>query len=172
MHQRVTFRQAESSADTQQIAELARLIWSQHYRAIISRRQIDYMLAHLQSPTAIDQQIAEGVRYYVISSPGGEAIGYLALAADAVRGRLQISKIYVDAGHRGTGCGWQALHFSEQQAQKQGMRTLWLTVNKHNKVAISAYHRWGFQTTDAVVADIGNGFVMDDYVMEKCIPRD
>jgi diamine N-acetyltransferase len=169
MHQSVTLRQAESSADIQLIAELARLIWNQHYRGIISERQIDYMLAHFQSPTAIDQQIAAGMRYYLINinRHGGMAIGYLALAADALRSRLQISKIYVDAGHRGTGCGWQALRFSEQQALKRGMHTLWLTVNKHNSVAISAYRRWGFHKTDAVVADIGSGFVMDDYVMEK-----
>jgi ribosomal protein S18 acetylase RimI-like enzyme len=169
MHQSVTLRQAHSSAEIQLIAELARLIWNQHYRGIISRLQIDYMLAHFQSPTAIDRQIAEGVRYYLINSHGSEAIGYLALAADTVRGRLQISKIYVDAGHRGAGCGWQALRFSEQQALERGMRTLWLTVNKHNSVAISAYHRWGFHTADAVVADIGGGFVMDDYLMEKSI---
>ena len=170
MHQSVTFRQALTSADACLIAELARQIWNQHYRGIISRRQIDYMLAHFQSPAAIDQQIVEGVRYYLINSPGGKAVGYLALAADRVRGRLQISKIYVNAGHRGAGCGWQALRFSEQQALKQGVRTLWLTVNKHNSVAISAYRRWGFETTGAVVADIGGGFVMDDYVMEKSIP--
>ena len=41
------------------------------------------------------------------------------------------------------------------------------TVNKHNDLAIRAYRAKGFQTIDAVETDIGNGFVMDDFIMEK-----
>ncbi len=33
--------------------------------------------------------------------------------------------------------------------------------------AIRAYERNGFRTVRSQVADIGRGFVMDDYVMEK-----
>ena len=41
-----------------------------------------------------------------------------------------------------------------------------LTVNKYNQYTIDAYNKWGFKTVDSVVTDIGNGFVMDDYIME------
>jgi hypothetical protein len=41
-----------------------------------------------------------------------------------------------------------------------------------NRGAINAYKRWGFRITDEVVADIGEGFVMDDYRMEKLLPPD
>ena len=50
-----------------------------------------------------------------------------------------------------------------------GARTLMLNVNKHNTQAIRAYEKHGFAIRDAVVVDIGGGFVMDDYVMAKRI---
>ena len=40
-------------------------------------------------------------------------------------------------------------------------------MNKHNAAAIAAYRNCGFVTREEVVVDIGNGFVMDDYVMAK-----
>ena len=42
-------------------------------------------------------------------------------------------------------------------------------VNKNNKDAIEKYIHLGFKQIDFVVPDIGNGYVMDDYVMEKII---
>ena len=44
---------------------------------------------------------------------------------------------------------------------------MYLTVNKQNKMAIRAYEKQGFITVDAVVTDIGEGFVLDDCIMEK-----
>ena len=48
-----------------------------------------------------------------------------------------------------------------------GAQFLRLNVNKHNEKAIRAYLRNGFRTVESVKNDIGNGFFMDDYVMEK-----
>lgn len=46
---------------------------------------------------------------------------------------------------------------------------LWLTVNKDNAGAIAWYTRKGFKNAGAIVQDIGAGYVMDDYRMEKSI---
>ena len=46
---------------------------------------------------------------------------------------------------------------------------LWLTVNKDNAGAIAWYTRMGFKNAGAIVQDIGAGYVMDDYRMEKSI---
>ena len=48
-------------------------------------------------------------------------------------------------------------------------QTLWLTVNRHNEGFIDFYHRVGFHIACPMVQDIGDGFVMDDYKMEKDI---
>jgi ribosomal protein S18 acetylase RimI-like enzyme len=159
---------ALSASETAVIAELAQLIWNEHYSSIISLQQIDYMLHNFQSATAINKQIADGMLYFLISNHS-QPVGYLALMADAKNDKLHISKIYLDAENCGKGHGKQALDFIEQQCRKMRIQKLWLSVNKHNHIAINAYRRWGFQTTGSIVTDIGNGFVMDDYVMEKDI---
>jgi ribosomal protein S18 acetylase RimI-like enzyme len=59
------------------------------------------------------------------------------------------------------------LRHCEREAGRLGADRLMLTVNKRNSKAIAAYQRNGFAIMDSVVVDIGGGFVMDDYVMEK-----
>ncbi|MNC98616.1 Acetyltransferase (GNAT) family protein [compost metagenome] len=53
------------------------------------------------------------------------------------------------------------------EARQQGCHRLVLAVNKNNATAIAAYLKHGFRIADAVVTEIGGGFVMDDYIMEK-----
>ena len=159
---------ALSAAEIAVIAERAQLIWNEHYSSIISQKQIDYMLHNFQSAAAIGKQIADGTLYYLIRSKN-QPSGYLAVTPDVKNNRIHISKIYLDAAHRGQGDGKQALDFIEQQCRNMHIHKMWLTVNKHNLIAINAYRRWGFHKTESVVTDIGNGFVMDDYVMEKVL---
>ncbi len=52
-------------------------------------------------------------------------------------------------------------------AQRGGYRDLVLAVNRGNTKAIAAYLKHGFAVREAVVKDIGGGFVMDDYWMVK-----
>jgi len=44
-----------------------------------------------------------------------------------------------------------------------------LTVNKNNTDAIAAYKKIGFRMSDLIKIDIGNGFFMDDFVMEYIV---
>jgi hypothetical protein len=47
------------------------------------------------------------------------------------------------------------------------LKRLRLFVNKHNVQAVRAYLRQGFVFDQDVITDIGDGFVMDDFVMVK-----
>jgi RimJ/RimL family protein N-acetyltransferase len=53
--------------------------------------------------------------------------------------------------------------------KEKGYHKIWLTVNRFNENTIKVYEKKGFIKTRTQVADIGNGFVMDDYIMEKTI---
>lgn len=152
------------------VSELASEIWHEHYPSIISKEQIDYMLHRFQSESAIRQQIDDGYHYALIIHDH-EPIGYLAVLSDCDRGALFLSKIYVRKKSRGKGAGQAAIHYISEQAKKDGCGNIWLTVNRMNKIAIAAYERWGFTITEEVVADIGHGFVMDDYRMERWLNR-
>jgi len=83
---------------------------------------------------------------------------------------LFLSKIYVLKHYRGKKIGKRAMAFVEEQAKSCQLKSIRLTVNKHNTDAIHAYQQLGFKNMGSVVLDIGNGFVMDDFEMEKHIP--
>ena len=80
--------------------------------------------------------------------------------------RLFLSKIYLDPDLYGRGLGQTILGEIAHMARRLGLDSVYLTVNKGNARAIRAYEKFGFVRTDSVVTDIGNGFVMDDYVYE------
>ena len=59
------------------------------------------------------------------------------------------------------------LEFLKQYAHNMNAERIWLTVNKHNDGSIAAYRRFGFRTVREETTEIGCGYVMDDYIMEK-----
>jgi GNAT superfamily N-acetyltransferase len=78
-----------------------------------------------------------------------------------------ISKLYVTKDQRGGGVGSGLLRFTESEGQTRHLTTLWLTVNRFNDGPIQWYLRKGFNKVDEVKKDIGGGFYMDDFIMEK-----
>ncbi len=161
-----TFLLVRSDEQIDEVARLAREIWTAHYVPIVGAGQIDYMLERFQSSPALEDQIADGVEYYLILHKGRNA-GYLAVREDEDGFSLNLSKLYVREALRGRGLGKAMLAFAEDIAVRRGRRTLWLTVNKNNAGSIDWYGRMGFINTGECVRDIGGGFVMDDWRMEK-----
>ena len=54
----------------------------------------------------------------------------------------------------------------KKQAEKYCYSSIYLTCNKYNKHSLAVYEKFGFQWIDSVQTDIGNGFIMDDYILE------
>lgn len=155
---------ANTESDYKTITELSSIIWKEHYTDIIGYRQVDYMLKKYQSLEAIKDQIEEGALYYIITHQGS-TVGYLSYYKKA--DCLFLNKIYILKESRGKGIGKKAMHYLETTAEHLGYNTLSLTVNKNNKETIKAYEKMGFKQVRDIVIDIGNNFVMDDYLMEK-----
>jgi len=148
------------------IESLAREIWTEHYIPIIGIEQVDYMLGRFQSRRAILEQIGNGMLYFLMRE-NNAWIGYIAVSAR--KHELFLSKIYVQTKERGKGNGRKAVQFMEALAKGRGLVKITLTVNKRNTTAISAYEKIGFTITGSLVQDIGGGFFMDDFSMEKNI---
>ena len=157
------FLAVHTAQEVAEVAGLATEIWYEYYVPIIGRAQVDYMVEKFQSTAAINDQIACGYEYFLIEH-AGEAVGYLALQSQPAH--LFISKFYLLHRMRGTGLGRASMEFIETLSRERGLSRLALTVNKYNP-ALQFYVRRGFENCGSVVADIGNGFVMDDYRMEK-----
>ncbi|HEX6398716.1 MAG TPA: GNAT family N-acetyltransferase [Steroidobacteraceae bacterium] len=149
------------------VARMAREVWNEYYVALIGQAQVDYMVDKFQSAEAMQSQIDSGYEYFRIQQ-SGENIGYAAIRHDADDARVFISKLYLLAAHRKSGAGRQALALIEHRARERGATHLWLTVNKGNP-SVQAYERLGFKIVEALVMDIGGGYVMDDYKMEKAV---
>jgi len=158
------FIKVVTSQQIEAVEALAKEIWTEHYTPIIGREQVDYMLARFQSARAVSEQLAEGYLYFLIED-AGRSIGYLSVLPK--EGELFLSKIYVHSSQRGRGHGSRAVRFVDELAQENGLSRIVLTVNKNNTLAIKAYEAMGFRKIEALVQDIGSGFVMDDYRMEK-----
>jgi diamine N-acetyltransferase len=147
-------------------AALARTIWQEHYTPIIGTPQVEYMLEHFQNEQAITRQIGNGTDYFLLQN-GGRDAGYFALVPEAHA--VMLSKLYVESAFRKHGIAKAALRFIEGYCRAHGAPLLWLTVNRHNDLAVAWYGKMGFANAGPVVQEIGDGYVMDDYRMEKTV---
>ena len=79
---------------------------------------------------------------------------------------LFLSKLYIKVGYRAKSLGRQAFLDIKNIAHAQKLDYIYLTVNKHNVNAIKVYEKWGFHIVEEAITNIGQGFVMDDYIMQ------
>jgi RimJ/RimL family protein N-acetyltransferase len=150
------------------VETLAHSIWREYFPPIIGSPQVEYMLEKFQSRQAILNQIEkDGFLYYLLEDKNGGYLGYFAVAPQ--KEELFLSKLYVTAENRRKGFAKCALEFIETLARDKGLSKITLTVNKDNTGSIDAYKKLGFVVTSANITDIGDGFVMDDYRMEKAL---
>ncbi len=148
------------------VESLAAEIWTEHYVPIIGKEQVDYMLDRFQSKQSISDQIRSRFLYFLIKEDN-QFIGYIGVQQKG--DELFLSKIYIRSSERGKGLGKKAIQFIERLAKEKGLRKIALTVNKNNRVAIKAYEKLGFKNLGSVIQEIGNGFIMDDFRMEKTV---
>ena len=149
--------------DIQKVQDLAHEIWFDHYPGIISNEQIDYMLKLMYSEEVIKKEIREGFSWDFILFDS-VAIGFVACSFDENE-ILKLNKLYIKVNYHGKRIGQQTLAFVENKAHNLNAKKICLTVNKMNIKAITAYKKYGFEIEKAVITKIGNGYVMDDYIM-------
>ena len=148
------------------VESLAEEIWTEHYVPIIGKEQVEYMLDRFQSKESISDQLRSGFLYFLVKEDK-QFIGYIGVQQKG--DELFLSKIYIKSSERGQGLGKKAIQFIERLAKEKGVRKIALTVNKNNRDAIKAYERLGFKNLGSLIQEIGNGFIMDDYKMEKTL---
>ncbi|HUO68421.1 MAG TPA: GNAT family N-acetyltransferase [Gammaproteobacteria bacterium] len=149
------------------VAELARTIWLAHYTTIITAEQIEYMLRGRFAPDNLRKYLRAEGRWMDLLEVDGELVGYCSYAQTSEAEEMKLEQLYLLPRLHGLGLGALMLGHVERRAFELGSRTLILQVNKRNEKAIKLYRRAGLSIREEVVVDIGAGFVMDDYVMEK-----
>ncbi|MBI1283143.1 MAG: GNAT family N-acetyltransferase [Thiobacillus sp.] len=154
-----------AAADIDPVCRLARTIWQSTYPALISQAQIDFMLADRYAPATLQVQLENPLHAWRIAWVADQIAGFAHATMDGAHCKLD--KLYVHPDSQRQDIGSALLAAIRDWARQHAARRLWLQVNRGNARAIAAYAKYGFRIVDSRVFDIGNGFVMDDYVMEQ-----
>jgi diamine N-acetyltransferase len=156
--------QNKNTSDIPLIRELAMKVWPQTYRSILSDGQIDYMLKLMYSAESLQQQMNDGAQFIVVYDDA-EPVGF-ASHQEIKPSIYKLHKIYVLTSQQGKGTGRFILDHIIDTIKKNGATALQLQVNRGNK-ARYFYEKLGFIIIEEIDLDIGGGYVMDDYIMEK-----
>ncbi len=151
--------------EAEAVVVLAGRVWRAHYPGIITPAQIEYMLEQRYRPVLVRQFLARGDIWLAARAEGG-LVGF-AHGHPLVEGDYKLDKLYVDLDWQRHGIGGALLRELAARATRLDCARLVLRVNRQNQQAIAAYLKHGFTVATIHLEDIGNGFIMDDYVMTK-----
>lgn len=157
-------RECNNDHDIQELAVCARDIWNEFFISIISQQQIDYMVEKFQSYTALKHAIEKEGYIYYMAYEDEQLVGFCGIRIDI--DRLFLSKLYFRKEMRGKKLSSLLLAKAIEFAKKHQLQAIYLTCNKFNMHSIEVYQHKGFKIIDAVQSDIGQGFIMDDYILQ------
>ena len=158
-----------AEADIDSVGRLAREVWHAHYPAIISVAQIEYMLDERYAPSVLRAELQRPGIWWDLLLLDGVCKAFSSYFLTDRAGEMKLDKLYVHPDSQRLGCGGRLIERASACARSQGCSRLVLAVNKRNANAIGAYHKHGFVIEQAVVKEIGSGFVMDDYIMVRAL---
>ncbi len=152
-----------------ELIALAGVTWRAHYPGIISVAQIEYMLAQRYNVSVIRGELERGGAHWDVLRADGVMAAFASYFANERSRMAKLDKLYVHPAHQRKGYGGLLIDHACKVMREAGCDSLMLAVNKHNVKAIAAYRKHGFHIAESVTKDIGEGFVMDDYIMVKSV---
>ncbi len=153
-----------TAPDISLIRELTFKVWPQTYAAILSLTQIEYMLEIMYSKASLQRQMEEGSQFIIVYDDK-EPVGFASFQETEPH-IFKLHKIYVLPSYQGKGTGKFLISYIIDELKSKNAKALQLQVNRYNK-AKSFYEKLGFIVLYEADFDIGNGYFMNDYVMEK-----
>jgi len=153
--------------DIRVIHELAEKIWWPTYRPILSEEQISFMLEHMYSEKALNEQMLADTRFILVKS-NNEVVAFAGYSTETrPESVLKIHKIYVLPSEQGKGTGKNLLEHLLNIAKDLTIRQVELNVNRANP-ALGFYKKLGFEIYKTVDIPYYQ-FILNDYVMRKNI---
>lgn len=152
------------------IQDLAKISWENAYAEILSAEQMKYMLKTMYSEAEISVQMKKSdYHYYLIFDENSNNYdGFIGFENHYEEKTTKLHRIYLVPESKGKGLGKKALDFLAEKVKESNDNRIILNVNKYNS-AQKFYESQGYKIYDEGVFDIGNGFVMDDYLMNKIL---
>jgi RsiW-degrading membrane proteinase PrsW (M82 family)/ribosomal protein S18 acetylase RimI-like enzyme len=164
----LTIRHA-SKSDVELIRTLSLQIWPKTYGQILSQHQIKYMMQKMYSEHALKQQMEEGHQFIIVYNLG-VPIGF-ASYGEIEPSIYKLHKLYLLPRQQGRGSGKFVIEQVIIDIKPKGAVALRLNVNRDNQ-AKGFYEKLGFHVIRTEDIDIGNGYFMNDFVMERILSND
>jgi diamine N-acetyltransferase len=154
-----------SKADIATIQQLVEDIWPEAYGTIISAEQIVYMLKLFYDDDALAAQMDNG-HQFIFAVENETVLGFASFSVKSNDdpNTFRLHKLYVLPQQQTKGVGSFLLDNIYATMKKYSADSLELNVNKYNS-AKEFYLKKGFAILREEVIDIGEGYLMDDYVM-------
>jgi ribosomal protein S18 acetylase RimI-like enzyme len=155
------------------IKDLAYKIWPDTYKSFLSAAQITYMLQKFYSIDSLKSQVVDKNHIFIMASQNNINLGFASYelnCSNENKGvkKAKLHKLYILPEAQKKGLGILLLKEVEKRVKNANCDCLFLNVNRKNK-AQEFYKKYGFQIAKEENRDIGNGFFMNDYVMEKIL---
>lgn len=152
-----------SPADIPVIREITFATWPQTYSSIITKEQINYMLELMYNPATLQKQIEEGITFIIVYDNN---LPVAFASYNQTEPQLwKLNKIYILPSQQGKGIGRFMINYIVDEIKNQHAKALQLQVNRDNN-ATYFYQNLGFSIIKEFDFDIGNGYFMNDYIME------
>lgn len=156
-----------TTADIQIIQQIAYQTWPDTYGKILSKVQLVYMLDSFYSEETLRDNMVNKHHHFLLAKENDIALGFASYEHNYNQRKVtRIHKIYILPQTQGKGIGKLLLDKIEALAKENDSTTLSLNVNRMNK-ALTFYQKIGFEIVADEDIEIGHGYLMEDFVMEK-----
>lgn len=150
-----------------EVQKIAYVAWPHTFADTLTPSQIDYMMNWMYDLEALETQVLDKNHIFLLAEEDGKYVGFCSYELNCLNsGKVKVHKIYLLPEVQRKGIGKQLISEVGLIAHKHGYEFVYLNVNRFNLKAIQAYLAMGFYESRREVIEIGNGFVMDDIVME------
>ncbi len=151
------------------IQKIAHTTWPVAYGEILSKEQLDYMLEKMYSDATLMDNLTNKEHHFILANEDGVCLGFASYEHHYLnKNGTRLHKLYLLPESQAKGMGKLLLDKIVVLAKENRSEVISLNVNKFNK-AFTFYKKMGFEIVAEEDLEIGNGYLMEDYKMEKKI---
>jgi len=158
----LTIRRADAT-DIEIIRNLALEIWPRTYSQLFSPQQVIYMLNIWFSEASLLKQMRDQHQFTLIYS-GSFPIGF-ASCSEVRPYVFKLHRIYILPAYQGLGAGKCIMNHIIKEIKSGNASSLILNITQNNP-AKAFYEQLGFQVVRTESTKVGNGIMINDFVME------
>jgi predicted acetyltransferase len=148
--------------DISTISALATVIWNDYYVPFIGQKQVNYMLNKMYNKESLLEQMEIKKHNFYIIKNIDEPIGFISLNKQSDN-EWFLNKFYILQNTATKGIGSRVF---KQIIALHEPKKITLTVNRQNYKSINFYFKNGFKIKTVADFDIGDGYFMNDFIME------